>query len=189
MKIFFTASLRGTDTHKENYKKIYELIEKMGFTHLDKEIFDLKSEKYYRQIENEGKEGYKDLYQRKLEHVKEADICVYECSVNSLSIGYLIQKSLDNNKPTIVLYEESSVPHFLSGIEEEKLIVVAYKKNNLSKVLETALIEAKERKDKRFNFFISPKLLAYLERQSKSEGVTKSTFIRNLILEHMKKTA
>jgi predicted DNA binding CopG/RHH family protein len=74
----------------------------------------------------------------------------------------------------------------LTGIEDEKLIIRSYTEKNLKKILKEAIDLARQRSDKRFNFFISQKLLNYLESISKKEGINKSTFIRNLILEHMR---
>lgn len=73
-------------------------------------------------------------------------------------------------------------------MEEEKLIIKQYNEKNIKKVIKEAIDIARERRDKRFNFFISPKLLEYLEKASFNDGVTKSKFIRNLITEHMRKT-
>jgi uncharacterized short protein YbdD (DUF466 family) len=98
-----------------------------------------------------------------------------------------MQKALEDNKPVIILYFNQNTPLFMSGVEDEKLFVANYSEKNIKKVVRNSLEQAKERRDKRFNFFISPKLLEYLEKMSKEEGITKSKFIRNLILEHMHK--
>jgi len=114
---------------------------------------------------------------------------VFYCSFGSLSIGFIIERSLEFNKPTIVLYYKDNLPFFLSGIKDEKVIVMKYDDDTIVQVVEKALQIASELRDKRFNFFISPELLSYLESSSKKEGVTKSLFIRNLLLEHRKKSA
>lgn len=186
MKVFFTASLRGQNSFVKHYLSIYKTIEQLGYTHLDDEIFVLKKRAYYQQIEKEGRKGYVKLYRRKMQRLQEADICVFECSLHSLSIGFLIDKALESNKPTIALYYKDNIPHFLAGIQEEKLIVKSYNEKNYKKVIKEFLKEAREIKDKRFNFFISPKLLSYIETISKEQGVTKSRFIRSLIVEHMR---
>jgi hypothetical protein len=91
------------------------------------------------------------------------------------------------NKPTLVLYYKDNVQHFLAGAEDEKLLVKSYNETNLTNVLKESIEELKSFKDKRFNFFINPGLLTYLETTSKNLGLTKSNFIRNLIVDHMKK--
>ncbi len=188
MKVFFTASLRGQNEFGKFYKTIYSAIEKKNYKNLDNEILVL-SEKYYNDIQKAGRTAFINLYQRKLKNLQIADICIFEGSLPSLSIGYLIQKALDFNKPVIILYYKENVPQFIAGINEEKLIVKNYNDSNLLTVLDEAIQEARNLQDKRFNFFISPSLLNYLEKASNKEGITKSTFIRNLIIAHRKKNA
>lgn len=186
MKIFFTASLRGKPEFESYYKRIYSVIERLGFKSLDNEILKLSSN-YYDNIQKQGRAAYIDLYERKIKNLQYADICIFECTIPSLSIGYLIQKALDFNKPTVILYYKDNTPQFLSGIEEDKLIMRRYDDETLDKMVEEAIENAKHLQDKRFNFFISPNLLNYLEKASKAQGITKSTFIRNLLLAHRKK--
>lgn len=187
MKIFFTASLRGKKEHDYFYEIIYNYIRELGYKNVDDEIFKLSEGEYYNRIEKEGRDAYVDLYQRKIKHIQEADLCIFECTLHSLSIGFLIEKAMSLNKPTIVLYLEDNIPHFLAGVENDKLIVSSYKKENLIQILKNAIEQARDIRDTRFNFFISPSLLSYLEETSKKLSVTKSTFIRNLILADKKK--
>jgi len=49
------------------------------------------------------------------------------------------------------------------------------------------LEEAKRRMDVRFNFFVSPKILAYLDWVAQKRMVPRSVFLRNLIEKEMKK--
>ncbi|MCX6732629.1 MAG: hypothetical protein NTV98_03760 [Candidatus Roizmanbacteria bacterium] len=186
MKIFFTASLRGQEDYGKHYKKIFSLIEDLGYVSLDDEILKL-TPSYYDNIQKQGRDAYVDLYERKIKKLQTADICIFECTLPSLSIGYLIQKALDFNKPVVILYLNDNTPQFISGINEDKLIVKKYTEATLTQVVNSAFEEAKHLQDKRFNFFISPDLLTYLEKASKKEGITKSTFIRNLLLAHRRK--
>lgn len=187
MKVFFTASHRGKTYFDEYYIKIYELIEQFNFQNLDDSLITIPIKKFYSELDKLGKQRDIKLYNRNLEYIKKADINIFECSFQSISIGFMIEKSLELNKPTVVLYLEGNIPHFLAGAVGEKLIIRSYKKNNIKDVIKATLVEAKSRGDKRFNFFISPKLLSYLEKASKERNITKSTFIRNLILDHMNK--
>lgn len=187
MKVFFTASMRGQKPFRNYYEKIYHTIEELGYTQLSNEIIASNSTAFYDKLEKEGRSAYIALYKENMQALHEADICIFETSVHSLSIGFVIQKSLDFNKPTIVLYYKNHSPHFLMGSQEEKLIIRSYTEQTIKRVLKETLKDARERKDKRFNFFITPKLLNYLEKISKQQGVTKSKFIRSLIFEYMKK--
>jgi len=175
MKVFFTASQKGKSYFEQYYKRIVEETEIMGFLILKDDIIDTKEEEYNK------------LYHDKLKALQEADVCVFEATVPSFSVGYLIAKSLEFNKPTIVLYFKDNVPYFLLGISNEKLIARNYNDSNLNKILEEAYKAASQLRDKRFNFFITPDLLNYLDETSRSNNVTKSMFIRKLILDHRQK--
>jgi len=187
MKVFFTASPKGRKYFEHYYKRIYASLAQQGLVHIDDEIVALSSKELYRQMEKRGKKKSGDLYKSNLKKVKNADIVFFEASFPSLSVGYMINESLHLNKPTVVLYLEDNPPYFLEGNKEEKLIIRRYRENDLDSIIKKTVAEAKKRTDRRFNFFISPNLLNYLNRQSKKEGVTKSTFIRNLIVHHMNK--
>jgi len=175
MKVFFTASWRGKKDFGQYYQKIYQIIESFGNLLLDDDVL-VKS-----------KEAAEKLYEKKIRLIQEADVCFFEASVPSLSLGYQIRKSLESNKPTVVLYFKNNPPSFLLGAKEEKLIISQYDEKNLPQTVKKVLAEVAKLRDKRFNFFISTDLLNYLEEASAKLKITKSTFIRNLILEHKKK--
>lgn len=188
MKVFFTASQRGKKYFDACYQIIYQGLKDRGYQHLDDTLINMNIDAFYNNFEKKGLETYNDLYLKNLDCIKRADIVVFECSFNSLSIGYMIEKSLQMNKPTIVFYLEDHLPHFLTGIKEDKLIIKSYKKDALQEILNLAIDEAAQLRDKRFNFFISPALLTYLENAAKKEGITKSALLRNLLIAHQKKS-
>jgi hypothetical protein len=182
------APMRAKANDKEYYSKIYAAIEKLQYKLIDKYLIEQDVDEHYKRFEDKSGKYYHEFYDRTIENIKSADINVFECSFPSLGIGYQVEKSLQLNKPTIVLYKEGQAPHFLLGIDEDKLILKVISDGaDVSKTLESAVNEARHQADKRFNFFISPSLLTYLEKISKKNNITKSTFIRNLILDHKKK--
>jgi len=187
MKILFTASQRGKKQFGKTYKEIYEFIVTSGYTVLQDDILSDEPEELYKALESGDHKKQTEFYNKKIDTIQKSDLCIFEASTHSLSIGFVIQKALEYNKPTIVLYIKDHKPLFFSGVDNEKLILQEYDEKNLSKQLESAIQDAVHLREKRFNFFISPGLLSYLEQASKKEGITKSTFIRNLILTHKKK--
>lgn len=188
MKIYFTASVRGKKFYEVFYKKIYDAIENLGYKHTDKLLFETSVEDFYKKLEKGGHKAYVYFYNRTLTNIRTSDINVFECSLPSLGIGFQVDKSLEFSKPTVVMYLKDHIPHFIAGTTNEKLILKMYDKNNLKDVLKKALEEAKQRSDKRFNFFISPYLLNYLQSIAKKQGITKSSFIRKLVLDDMRKS-
>ncbi len=186
MKVFFTGAPQDNELiTKGIYQKIYKEIESADYEHVDDEIVNMSAEEY-RNLKDASREVQLKRYHQKLDSIKKADICVFETSTHSLSTGFLINVALEQQKPTIVLYYEDLIPFFLSGVENDKMIVQQYNEKNIKKAIPAILEQAREKRDKRFNFFISPKLLEFLEKTSNSEGITKSKYIRNLIVEHMR---
>lgn len=187
MKVYFNASQRGKKVFDYYYQKIFKHLEEFAFKHLEDGIIsDRTVQSFYQELEKKGKQGLIELYQNNVNNIKKADVVVFECSFPSLSIGFMIRKALEINKPVFALYLKGHEPHFLEGLAEEKFILIEYTKTNLKSKLAEAFEDIKPLIDTRFNFFISPKLLTYLQKASKEEGISKSAFLRKLILQHMR---
>jgi len=188
MKIYFTAPIRGIDQTEEHIRVIYEVIKKLNYTHIENILGRLdQGRSFYDKLDKGGKITHSSYFEETIDKIKLADINMFECSVPSLGVGFQIEKSLDFNKPTIVLYLKGNIPHFLAGTHNDKLLLREYTQENITRVVTETIEEAKHAADKRFNFFISPALLSYLEEESKKFDMTKSAFIRKLILEHKKR--
>lgn len=172
MKVFFTASQKGKQYFGRYYRMIYKTIEDLHHHNLNKLL--MKEIKTKRKLNN------------KIGLIQEADVCIFECSYSSTTIGYLVAKTLELDKPTVILYLDNHYPDLFSTVANEKLIVKSYDKHSLRLILENTFTESHHKMDKRFNFFISPDLLAYLQKASRKHNITKSTYIRNLLLEQMK---
>jgi hypothetical protein len=184
MKVFLISTPVGEEELGGMFKKLYDEVEKLGYKHASDYITVSSDE--FRETMSQGREAHTDFYNEMSKSIQEADICIFEASTPSFGVGYLIQLALSNSKPTIVMFYKEQKSFLLMGVHDDKLIVKTYNDKNYRKVLKESLDAARERRDKRFNFFISPKLLEYLEKASKEEGITKSKFIRNLIVKHMR---
>jgi len=188
MKVFFDTTARRTPTVERYYKTIYKAIENLGCKHLFTDIM-MDNRLNLDEGEESFRKEYAEMYKERMRMLQESDINMFEATVSSLSTGFLIEKSLDLHKPTIVFYEQGNTPILIAGIKHDKLVTKPYTEATIPEVVKKALAEAQEIRDKRFNFFISPPLLKYLDKASAEMGVTKSTFIRNLILKHMKRNS
>jgi hypothetical protein len=187
MKIFFSSPIKGVDEVKKYIEIIDKALDSLGHKRLDNIVERINDASFYNKLDKGGKEAHQSFFEKTIKGIKDADITIFECSTPSLGIGFQIEKSLDYNKPTIILYFKDNLPHFITGTDHDKLIVHGYNEKNIHEVVSNAIEEARHAADKRFNFFISPSLLSYLEEESSRLGLTKSSFIRNLILEHRKK--
>jgi len=185
MKIYFIASSRLVEANPKLYTKMYSYLSAEGKMVSDKVMKWVKS-------------GIKDIsiaplkvkkinYLESLEAVKKADIIVMEVSGHSMSMGYLISKALEMNKPVIALHKKEHTPNFIKGIIDQKLIISEYVDENIDEVMEKCLKKANGLIDVRFNFFVNAKILNYLDWVAQKRMLPRSVFLRNLIEHEMKK--
>ena len=129
----------------------------------------------------------KENYDETLKCINRADVLIMEISGHSMSMGYILSKALEINKPVIAMYREEMQPIFIAGIGDPKLILAKYTETNIEKVIWESLKKARGLIDVRFNFFVSPKILTYLDWVGQKRMIPKSVFLRNLIEREMKK--
>ena len=183
MKVFFTGSPRALGKYRAEHEAIYRAIENFGATNVSNLVIAADPVKFYDREHDEVVDHYKST----IKGVKEADVVVAEVSLHSMSMGYVVNKALEFGKPVIVLYLPGFEPFFFSGINDEKLQILEYEKNNVDKILKKALASAQDQVDVRFNFFVSPQIMAFLDEVSKEKRVPRAVFIRELIENEMKK--
>lgn len=184
MKISFISNPRLSTSQYEIFKTIHQQIISMGHEHSNNFIEDIDIHFEKKMIKN--KNAQKEFVKKIIKSISLSDICIFEATQPSFGIGYLIEKSLSMAKPTIILFYKKNTSLVLPNIEDEKLITKVYTEKTLTKVLKQSLLIAKQRRDKRFNFYLSTKLLEYVDNLSKEEGVTKSKIMRDIILRDMR---
>ncbi|MDD4785326.1 MAG: hypothetical protein PHH12_02620 [Candidatus Shapirobacteria bacterium] len=185
MKIYFVASSRLVGAEPKLYNKIYSYLSAEGKMVSDKVMKWIKMG--VKDISGAPLKVKKENYIQSVDSVKKADIVVMEASGHSMSMGYLISKALEMNKPVIALHKKEYTPNFIKGITDKKLTISEYNEENVEEVIERALKEASSMIDVRFNFFVNPKILSYLDWVSQKKMLPRSVFLRNLIEHEMKK--
>ncbi|MFA5532758.1 MAG: hypothetical protein WDA13_04165 [Candidatus Shapirobacteria bacterium] len=185
MQVYFLASSRLVEKDRELYKRMYDCIADGNKMVSDKVLKWTKMG--VRDLRNEPLKVKRENYEYLVKCLKKAEIVVTEVSGHSMSAGYLISQALDMNKPVVALYTADSKPVFIAGINNKKFFLVEYDKENIEKVLKKIFKEVSSLIDVRFNFFVSPKILTYLDWVGQKRMVPKSVFLRNLIEKEMKK--
>ena len=71
-------------------------------------------------------------------------------------------------------------------MQSDKLQVASYNDNNLDEVLTLSIDYASEQVDTRFNFFVSPLIVNYLDWVSKKKRIPRAVYLRRLIEQEMK---
>ena len=184
MKIFFDASPRGKKDLNTIYESIFSITQLLGYRHITDEILTIDPSEFYSGIlENSG--SMENLYRKKINFIQKSDICLFECTTVGLGLGFVIVKSMELGKPTIVLYQGKSIPYFLIGIKDPLLHVVRYNKENLKKVLIKTLSEARTQREKRLNLYLTSKIYTHVYIKSKENKSSMSGYVRGLIVEDM----
>jgi len=176
MKIYFVASIAGKEKYSENYRCIIENLKALGH-----KLFENVSPSTVKSVYGLTDEEKIDYYRQVLNWIKNCDVVVTEASYPSLGVGFEISTALEKGKPVIVLYTEGEGPHFLEGLESEKLIIIKYSLDDLKQQLKDSLQFAAEQADIRFNFFIPPSISNYLDWISKEKRIPRSVYLRRLI--------
>jgi hypothetical protein len=177
MKIYFIASPRGLDEFGNLYKEMYDFISKLGNIHVNDFIIKTVPNEFYSRDYNYRIAHYK----RVMKAIRDCDIAVVEISIHSMTMGYIVDKALSQGKPVIVLFQKGFDPYFFSGMEQDKLQLVEYTRQNMKRVIKQALDIAKDQLDIRFTFLISSQLKNYLDFIYSRKGIDRSVFIRQLI--------
>lgn len=179
MKVYFTASARGIPDYRDRYNLIFTTIKQLGHTNIDDLVVTLNgADDLYHQ---DSRESQVQLFQKTVQLIREADVVVLEVSTHSLSMGFVIHKALEIGKPVIALYAEDNTPYFASGIIDDKFQVVDYDAENIKQILSDSLEYAQEKNDTRFNFFVAPKHITYLDWIAKTKRIPRSVYLRKLI--------
>lgn len=187
MKIYFSGSRFFREKLSKNYSRIFDILKKFS-----EHIYDSSLSKNvplgYKMDEKEKKE----LYVKMEKEIDRSDVCVFEATYPStLHIGHEITLAYEKGKPVVVCYTKSREPILFRGLTSKKIFWLEYdeneKDNELTRKLGEVMDWAGKMIDVRFNFFVSPKILNYLDWVAKTKRVPRSVYIRGLIEKEMKK--
>ena len=123
MRIYFAGSIRGGRDDRELYGKLIRHIGRFGVV-LTEHVGDGN-------LPPTGEEGLTDreIYQRDLNWIREADVVVAEVTVPSLGVGYEIATAEELGKPILCLFregEERVLSAMVSG--SDRVTIACYKK-------------------------------------------------------------
>jgi glutamyl-tRNA reductase len=182
MKIYFVASIKGRTKYKENYAKIISQLKALDYTVIEYTM--APSYEYVYSLSDEEKVSF---YKKILDTINECDILVTEASFPSINVGHEITLALSKGKPVIALYFGENEPHLLQGLVSDRLIVQNYDFDSLKSVLKSTIQDASDQMDVRFNFFVSPRIVNYLDWIAKQKKMPRAVYLRRLIEKDMEK--
>lgn len=172
MKIFFSAAQTLDGSWQANYHRITACLAQAGHA-----VYQIPPD-----------QDNTTLYNQVLTRLSTCDVVVMEVSSPStLQIGHQLTVALEKHKPVIALYAEGQEPSFFIGYQNPLLIWTPYTNQTLETELTAAMQYATDQQDVRFNLLLSAKMNQYLGAASQELQVSKSHFIRSLILAHKQK--
>lgn len=184
MKIYLTASISQRDYLSDYYKRIIKTCEKQGYKVYSGNLF--KYESYREELQSQA--DRMEWYKNSLRAITSADIVIVEISYPSTAnVGHELSVALEKGKPVIALYKEDKNPVFLQGKADERLFLVPYTDDDIEDVLTDALKDASDQMDVRFNFFVSPKIVRFLDWIAKKKKMPRAVYLRRLIDQDMQK--
>lgn len=179
MKVYFTAPLEGKEQYKEEYSLIVDTLKNHG-AHV-RSIFDSSIG-----LTDQSSIDKNKAYEKINRLLKGADLVVAEISYPSVRVGYEISAALAAGKPVLALRLAGTRTNVLEGHPDEKFKMEEYEKKTLDPLLEKWLKTVNDLADIRFNFFIPPRLVSYLDWISKARRIPRAVYLRGLIEKEMK---
>ena len=186
MKVYFLASPRVVGKRQKFFGRVFKYLSadyKM-VNDLVARLAKMDNTEEFYQVELKERVN---RFKKWMSLLRQCDVVVVEVSGHSMTLGYVVGKALELNKPVVALYQKGEESYFVSGIKNSKLQMVEYGEDNIEKALAEAMENARSLIDVRFNFFVSPEILTYLDWVASSKKVPRSVFLRELIEKQMKK--
>jgi len=178
MLIYFFATTSQTQTYQQNYMDIIHTIEKLGH----KVIYEPMEEDSRQQQQSMTPAERQVFYRRFVQQVNKCDMVIAEVSYpSSINIGYRISIAIEKNKPVLALHAKDKASPFLDGNTADRFLYEEYSPTTIRKTIERAINFAEQHTDARFNFFISPRHINFLDFISRKRKIPKSVYLRELI--------
>lgn len=178
MLIYFFATTSQSQTYQQSYLEIIHTIEKLGH----KVVYEPMEEDTRQQQETMTADERQGYYRKFIQQVSKCDMVIAEVSYpSSINIGYRISIALEKNKPVLGLHVKGKASPFLDGNVSDRFLYEEYTPATLKKTIERAINFAEQHTDARFNFFISPRHINFLDFISRKRKIPKSVYLRELI--------
>lgn len=184
MKILFSSSYLGKQKYKDNYDTVLKALNATGkeiITPDQNDYLDLLTQKEIERIQFPNRIHFEAL----LKGIDMCDVIVFEMSDESFQLGYLATQAVQNKKYVLCV---SIFDDFTDKIPSRFFFGAKYDDRTITDIVANFVHQAGEDQfSERFNLFLSPGQVDYLEKRSVQENMNKSEYIRSLIDEDKKK--
>lgn len=178
MKIFYTCSFYGKAKYQKYYDLVLAAIKKTGAEVVSPELDNYLSLLSKREVARLGNKSkiHREAIRKGIEW---ADAVVIEVSHEDFQLGHEATIAIQGKKHVLCLSLHES---FDDKINLRYFHGVKYNEYNIEEIVQKFIDSAKKSLlSERFNFFLSPGQLKYLEEVSKKQGINQSEYIRRLI--------
>lgn len=183
MKLYFSGAIAQKAELGTYYEKIVRYLEQAG--HIVLQDTTLVTFKEAVQKSDAERIAY---YQHVLTWINQADAVVLEVSFPStLHIGHELSLAIEKNKPVLALYHYEREPSFFLGLQHERVYWADYTDWNISQTLEQGLNFAQSQSDSKFNFSLKAHQATFLDNVAKQYNMPKSSYLRQLIEDDIKR--
>ncbi|MFH1533614.1 MAG: hypothetical protein ABID64_01655 [Nitrospirota bacterium] len=178
MVLFYTCSYYG----KQKYQKWYDLVRKT-IKEFPIELLSPEEGNYQSVLNEETKKHITDPkvlhYEAIRQGIHQAEVMIVEVSHEDIQLGHEITLALSEKKPVLCL---SIHEDYSKKIHHDYFVGAKYNEHNIKSIIQNFLARARELTlSKRFNMFLYPSQIEYVEKIGKQTGMNMSEYIRHLI--------
>lgn len=178
MTIFYTASYYGKKEYQRQYDYILEVLNKTK-----EKIISTEGGNYLSVL---SKEEQEELRHPKLIHyeairkgILQSDVVIIEISEEDFQLGHEASLAIQNKRPVLCL---SVNEDFSIKINNPYFFARKYNHYNVEDIITEFIHSTSNRLlSERFNLFMSPSQLDYLDKAARAENIGKSEYLRELL--------
>lgn len=178
MTIFYTASYHGKEKYQRQYNYILEILNKTK-----ERIISTEGGNYLSVL---SEEEQKLLKHPKLIHyeairkgILQSDVVIIEISEEDFQLGHEASLAIQNKRPVLCL---SINEDFSIKINNPYFFAKKYNHYNVEDIIRDFINSTSNKLlSERFNLFMSPSQLDYLDKAARSENIGKSEYLRGLL--------
>lgn len=178
MKIFFTCSYKGKELYQKEYDMIIRVLQEEPIDLIGTEVGN-----YMQLLPKSVKDRYQDEKRLHYEAVRygilHSDAVILEISQEDFQLGHEATLAIQAKKHVLCL---SIHEDFSKKISNEYFHGAKYSKYDITTYIEDFLALLQEEKlSNRFNMFLTPDQIRYVQDVAEGKGMTMSEYIRELI--------
>lgn len=178
MRVFFTASYTGKEKYQNEFDLVRNAIKKTGVELLSPEegnYLSLLKDKDFNKLKSKQKIHYEAIKRG----IQWAQAVIIEISHEDFQLGHETTLAIQAKKPVLCL---SIHKDFSGKITNPYFHGAKYNEYNIEEIIDNFIKNSeKEALSERFNLFLSPRQVVYLEGVSKRSGMNMSEYVRMLI--------